>query len=86
MHTEDLASLEDITEDTVLCELQERYNHGNTYSFVGDVLLYLNPNKEQDIYSLEVHAICSIIFCAFQIDAFNPWQVQRLILGGGHRL
>lgn len=60
MHTEDLAALEDITEDTVLCELKERTTHGSCYTFVGDTLLFLNPNEDQDIYGIEVRAIVYI--------------------------
>lgn len=60
MHTEDLAALEDVTEDTVLYELQERNKKGQNYTFIGDILLFLNPNVEQDIYGLEVStSVCS---------------------------
>lgn len=50
MHQEDLAALEQLTEDHVLDELQERLRQGSFHTFVGDVLLILNPNEEQDIY------------------------------------
>lgn len=62
MHTEDLAALDDITEDTVLSELKERSNHGSCYTFVGDILLFLNPNEEQNIYGLEVRALMCVIY------------------------
>ncbi|XP_054282333.1 neither inactivation nor afterpotential protein C isoform X3 [Macrosteles quadrilineatus] len=94
MHVEDLAALEDITEDTVLSELQERTKEGHCYSFIGDVLLFLNPNSEQDIYSFENQTkyfcksrsdnaphIYSVADSAFQ-DAFHHEEPQHIILSG----
>ncbi|XP_046675327.1 neither inactivation nor afterpotential protein C isoform X3 [Homalodisca vitripennis] len=94
MHTEDLAALEDITEDTVLCELQERNKHNHNYTFVGDVLLFLNPNAEQDIYNLETQTkyfcksrsdnaphIFSVADSAYQ-DCFHHEEPQHIILSG----
>lgn len=57
MLTEDLAALESLTEDTILDELHERLRQGDFHSFVGDVLLILNPNEIQDIYGPKVSII-----------------------------
>lgn len=46
MHVEDLAALEALSEETILDELIQRYKSGSTYTFVGDVLLSMNPNTE----------------------------------------
>lgn len=54
MQVEDLAALEYLTEDNVLCELQVKYQKGSFMSFIGDVLLILNPNTHDDIYGEEV--------------------------------
>uniref|UniRef100_A0A1B6LPF4 Neither inactivation nor afterpotential protein C n=1 Tax=Graphocephala atropunctata TaxID=36148 RepID=A0A1B6LPF4_9HEMI len=94
MHTEDLAALEDITEDTVLCELQERNKHNTNYTFVGDILLFLNPNAEQDIYNLEMQTkyfcksrsdnaphIFSVADSAYQ-DCFHNEEPQHIVLSG----
>lgn len=50
MHVEDLAALEVLSEDSILDELQVKMSRGSFQSFVGDILLVLNPSKEMDIY------------------------------------
>lgn len=45
MYVEDLAALEKITEEKILSELNHRMTNGNSYTFVGDVLLSLNSNE-----------------------------------------
>lgn len=71
MQVEDLAALDFLSEDNILCELQIKYQKGSFTSFVGDVLLILNPNSHQDIYNDEVisnlfvviyFTCCSLIF------------------------
>lgn len=54
MLTEDLAALEILTEDVILDELKERLKRGEYHTFVGDVLLILNPNEERNIYAAYV--------------------------------
>jgi len=54
MITEDLAALDVLTEDVILNELYERLQRGEYHTFVGDVLLILNPNEEHDIYDTQV--------------------------------
>lgn len=54
MQVEDLAALENLTEDNILAELQTKLAKGSFTSFVGDVLLILNPNTKDDIYNEEV--------------------------------
>lgn len=54
MHLEDLAALKEVSEDTVLDELQNRHLDGQSYTFVGDVLLYMNPNQDEPIYENKV--------------------------------
>lgn len=50
MHVEDLAALEALSEDSILDELQVKMSRGSFQSFVGDILLVLNPSKNMDIY------------------------------------
>ncbi|KAJ8686537.1 hypothetical protein QAD02_022331 [Eretmocerus hayati] len=50
MYQEDLAALEQLTEDRILDELQARLKMGSFHTFVGDILVILNPNEKQDIY------------------------------------
>lgn len=54
MHLEDLAALKEVSDDTVLDELQNRHLDGLSYTFVGDVLLYLNPNRDESLYEKKV--------------------------------
>lgn len=44
MLVEDLATLEKLTEDTILDEIHERVKRGSCYTFIGDVLLSVNAN------------------------------------------
>lgn len=55
MHFEDLAALKEVSEETVLNELQNRHFDGLSYTFVGDVLLYVNPNRDEAIYEKKVN-------------------------------
>lgn len=54
MITEDLAALDVLTEDMILNELCERLQRGEYHTFVGDVLLILNPNEKHNIYDAYV--------------------------------
>jgi myosin-3 len=54
MHLEDLAAMENLSEDMILKELHERLKQGQRHTFVGDVLLVLTSNEEQPTYSDEV--------------------------------
>lgn len=54
MQVEDLAALDELTEENILTELQTKLAKGSFMSFVGDVLLILNPNTENDIYNENV--------------------------------
>jgi len=54
MLTEDLAALDTLTEDIILDELHDRLRRGEYHTFIGDILLILNPNEENDIYDVHV--------------------------------
>lgn len=45
MYVEDLAALEKLTEESIVEELKQRLIHGNSYTFIGDVLLSINSNE-----------------------------------------
>ncbi|XP_016842665.1 neither inactivation nor afterpotential protein C isoform X2 [Nasonia vitripennis] len=94
MHQEDLAALEQLTEDRVLDELQERLRQGSFHTFVGDVLLILNPNEEQDIYGPIYHTkyqnksrsdnsphIYSVADSAYQ-DVLHHEEPQHVLFAG----
>lgn len=54
MYVEDLAALEPLSDDGLLNEIKNRLKTGGTYSFIGDVLLSMNPNKTHPIYDRKV--------------------------------
>ncbi|XP_025074650.1 neither inactivation nor afterpotential protein C [Pogonomyrmex barbatus] len=94
MLTEDLAALDILTEDIILNELHERLRRGEYHTFVGDVLLILNPNEEHDIYGIHHHAkyqcksrsdnaphIYSVADSAFQDVMLNE-ESQHILLTG----
>jgi len=51
--TEDLASLAKLDEKILLNELQVRYENNKIYTYVGDILVALNPYKDLGIYGKE---------------------------------
>lgn len=54
MLTEDLAALDILNEDVILDELHEKLRRGEYHTFIGDILLILNPNEKHDIYGVHV--------------------------------
>ena len=54
LYVEDLAALERMNDDSILYELKNRFNIGASYTFVGDILLSLNPNKGLLAYDRKV--------------------------------
>ncbi|XP_038654074.1 myosin-IIIa isoform X4 [Scyliorhinus canicula] len=50
---DDLATLEVLDENTVNEQLQKRYNEDQIYTYVGDILIAVNPFQKLDIYSSE---------------------------------
>ncbi|RDD46335.1 Myosin-IIIa [Trichoplax sp. H2] len=49
----DLAKLEDLNEDSLLSHLISRYNMGQIYTYIGDILIAVNPFKPLKIYNDE---------------------------------
>ncbi|XP_047350442.1 neither inactivation nor afterpotential protein C isoform X3 [Vespa velutina] len=94
MFTEDLAALEILTEDAILDELQERLQQGHFHTFVGDVLLILNPNEDYDIYGAQDHTkyqcksrsdnaphVYSVADSAYQ-DVLHNEEPQHILFAG----
>lgn len=57
MYVEDLAALDRVTEDKVIEVLKKRMAIGESYSFIGDILLSLNSNELPKEYSRSVSTI-----------------------------
>uniref|UniRef100_A0A8C7YQ64 Myosin XVI n=1 Tax=Oryzias sinensis TaxID=183150 RepID=A0A8C7YQ64_9TELE len=48
---DDLASLSELTDSSLLYEMQKRFSNDQIYTYIGHILLLINPNKELPIYS-----------------------------------
>ncbi|KAK9687666.1 Myosin head (motor domain) [Popillia japonica] len=94
MDVEDLAALDYLTEDSILKELESRTTNGNFQTYIGDILLTLNPNEHQNIYTKEHHQkyscksrsanaphIYAVADSAYQ-DALHHIIPQNIILTG----
>lgn len=57
MNVEDLAALDRLSEDVILQEFNARLKRGQFHTFIGDILVVMNPNEHQDVYSEEVITI-----------------------------
>ncbi|XP_060063803.1 myosin-IIIb-like [Ylistrum balloti] len=49
-YTDDLAHLSDLDEQTILKELKDRYECDMIYTYIGDILVSVNPYKQLNIY------------------------------------
>ncbi|XP_028035821.1 neither inactivation nor afterpotential protein C [Bombyx mandarina] len=94
MQVEDLAALEILTEENLLNELQIKLMKGSFMSFVGDILLILNPNTDDDIYNENHHKkyecksrsdnephIFAVADGAYQ-DALHHNEPQHIVFSG----
>uniref|UniRef100_A0A3Q3XIS7 Myosin motor domain-containing protein n=1 Tax=Mola mola TaxID=94237 RepID=A0A3Q3XIS7_MOLML len=48
---DDLASLSELTDSSLLYEMQKRFGNDQIYTYIGHILLLVNPNKELPVYS-----------------------------------
>ena len=69
MRQEDLAAIEKLNEETISQELYQRLKQGNFYTFVGDVLLALNPNEDLLIFDKEVNIHIKNLSTMFSFDS-----------------
>ncbi|XP_061082847.1 unconventional myosin-XVI-like [Conger conger] len=49
--SDDLASLSELTDSSLLYEMQKRFGNDQIYTYIGHILLLVNPHKELPIYS-----------------------------------
>ncbi|XP_047984707.1 myosin-IIIb-like isoform X1 [Leguminivora glycinivorella] len=57
MYTDDLATLEVLTEDAIVEQLQKRYNQNQIYTYIGDILVAVNPFTDIGIYTTKSQQI-----------------------------
>ncbi|XP_005997066.2 unconventional myosin-XVI [Latimeria chalumnae] len=51
---DDLATLNELTDSSLLYEIQKRFSNNQIYTYIGNILLLVNPYKELPIYSTVV--------------------------------
>ncbi|XP_064213013.1 neither inactivation nor afterpotential protein C isoform X2 [Tribolium castaneum] len=91
---EDLASLDSLQEEDVMKLLEARFKSGQFQTFIGEILLILNPNEKKDIYGDEFHRkyqmksrsdnephIFAIADSAYQ-NALHHHISQKIVLSG----
>jgi len=52
---DDLAGLDEVTEDKIAHAVGNRFNQGSFHTYAGDVLLIVNPNSETGLYEQKFH-------------------------------
>ncbi|XP_049877142.1 myosin-IIIb-like isoform X1 [Pectinophora gossypiella] len=57
MYTDDLATLEVLTEDAIVEQLQKRYTQNQIYTYIGDILVAVNPFTDIGIYTTKTQQI-----------------------------
>ncbi|CAK1601925.1 unnamed protein product [Parnassius mnemosyne] len=57
MYTDDLATLEVLTEDAIVEQIQNRYNQNQIYTYIGDILVAVNPFTDIGIYTPKTQQI-----------------------------
>ncbi|KAL1264614.1 hypothetical protein QQF64_004969 [Cirrhinus molitorella] len=91
---EDLAQLEEVCESSVLLNLKKRFHRDSIYTYIGDMLLSINPFKPLSIYTEDlrlqyqgkekhnnpphIYAIADAAFCQSQ----NTTQEHCIIISG----
>ncbi|KAK3096266.1 hypothetical protein FSP39_025127 [Pinctada imbricata] len=56
MESDDLSNLPDISEASILKELNQRYSKGQIYTMIGNILMAVNPFKDLPLYSKAISA------------------------------
>ncbi|XP_045779592.1 myosin-IIIb-like isoform X2 [Maniola jurtina] len=57
MYTDDLATLETLTEDAIVDQLQKRYTQNQIYTYIGDILVAVNPFTDIGIYTTKTQQL-----------------------------
>ncbi|XP_051881505.1 unconventional myosin-XVI [Pristis pectinata] len=86
---DDLSTLSELTDRSLLYEIQKRFSNNQIYTYIGHILLLVNPYKELSIYSTMVTQLyrsstgklCSSlpphIFSCTERALHMMWQEQR---------
>lgn len=61
MFVEDLSAMDKLTDDRIIDEIKQRLMKGESYSFIGDVLVSVNSNELPNQYPRSVKEVSFII-------------------------
>lgn len=77
MYTDDLASLEVLTEDAIVEQLQKRYIENQIYTYIGDILVAVNPFTDIGIYTSKVNLWprISVAYCVMDYIYYNCYKM-----------
>lgn len=68
LYDDDLAAIQRIDEKEIVYILERHLENGQCYSYIGDILLFLNPNENINIYGEEVNSVMKywcIVLCFY---------------------
>lgn len=51
MYMDDLAALDTLSEDAIVDQLQNRYERSQIYTYIGDILVAVNPFANLGLYT-----------------------------------
>jgi len=54
MYMDDLAALDNLSEDTIVQQLQKRFDQRQIYTYIGDILVAVNPFADLGLYTEKV--------------------------------
>eukprot|EP01137_Pigoraptor_chileana_P009848 Opistho-2@58696 len=86
--TDDLAKLEVLDDKTMLSSLDDRYAQDAIYTFIGDILIAINPFKDIDVYNVDFarwYVNAKKNFYPPHIYAVADAAYQQLVSGKGNQ-
>ena len=69
---DNLTGLAELTSETILKAVKDRYLSDKIYTYIGEILISVNPFKDLPIYSQEIGTLCDRI-------AQNPATVEEMV-------
>lgn len=61
MYMDDLAALDNLSEDTIVQQLEKRFDQRQIYTYIGDILVAVNPFADLGLYTEKVRNLSEFI-------------------------
>ncbi|CAF0847463.1 unnamed protein product [Didymodactylos carnosus] len=74
---DDLSTLNVLDTESLLRELRARYKKGTIYTYIGDVLIAINPFKQLNIYEKQQHDLYKYVKCRSQLSPHIFWVADQ---------